>query len=160
MPLARAAERSSALKLLTQAFFLLKAYFCAETEEAKPRRSTRNALPRLTVQGVRQGSYAFPHAGWRDVIRAWRCRGVHIGRAQPCYTLCTMTRERSVGRPSVFRLVNEHDGKLLLVARQRYAGEGDFLIFAMPEEEEERRDAAGKGVEGEELVEADEDDGN
>ena len=196
VPVARAAERASALRLLTAAFFLLKAYFCADVDSLeRPVRTTANALPRLGPQGIRQGSYAFPHHGWRDVIRGWRARGAAVRNAQPCYTLCTLTRERTPGQPSVFRLVSEHDGRLLLVARQRYAvstlpllchclrlrvgpstarvhnalraalprrprvlhlprissrlclqryrlttqGEGDFLIFGLPEEEERRQ---------------------
>jgi flagellar biosynthesis/type III secretory pathway protein FliH len=139
VPVARAAERSNALRLLTTAFFLLKAYFCADTDSLeRPIRTTANALPRLGLQGIRQGSYAFPHHGWRDVVRSCRARSAGVRNAQPCYTLCTLTRERSPGRPSVFRLVSEHDGKLLLVARQRYAGEGDFLIFGVPEEDDRR----------------------
>ena len=39
-------------------------------------------------------------------------------------------------QPSVFRLVSEHDGRLLLVARQRWAGEGDFFIFAYPDDDD------------------------
>lgn len=56
LALARAAERCVALRLLTICFFLLKAYFCAETDEARPRRSGRGPPPRLTPQGVRQGA--------------------------------------------------------------------------------------------------------
>jgi hypothetical protein len=52
--------------------------------------------------------------------------------AQPCYVLCTLTRERSDTQPSLYRLVSEHDGRLMLIARQRWPGEGDFLIFAPP----------------------------
>lgn len=50
--LARAAERSSSLRLLTACFFLLRAYFCAETDEARPQRIGRGPPPRLTTSGV------------------------------------------------------------------------------------------------------------
>ena len=56
VPVARAAERSNALRLLTAAFFLLKAYFCADTDSLeRPVRNSANALPRLGMQGIRQG---------------------------------------------------------------------------------------------------------
>ena len=95
-------------------------------------------MPRLTPQAIRQGNHSMPHASWTGVIKSWRVTGDHLRGAQPCYTLCTLTRERHEedGQPSVFRLVSEHDGRLLLVARQRWAGEGDFFIFAYPDDDD------------------------
>ena len=69
---------------------------------------------------------------WQPVIGAWEATMARLTAAQPCYVLCTLTRERSDTQPSLYRLVSEHDGRLLLIARQRWPGEGDFLIFAPP----------------------------
>ena len=138
VPLARAAERCGALRLHRACFFMLKAFFCAESDEGRPRRHGKGPMPRLTPQAIRQGNHSMPHASWTGVIKSWRVTGDHLRGAQPCYTLCTLTRERHEedGQPSVFRLVSEHDGRLLLVARQRWAGEGDFFIFAYPDDDD------------------------
>ena len=97
--LARAAERCSALKLLTGCFFLLKSYFCAESDESRPQRMGRGPSPRLVAQGVRQGSLHMPSTAWRSVIKSWRARGVSLRTAQPCYTLCSLVRERREHTP-------------------------------------------------------------
>ena len=138
VPLARAAERCAALHLLGAAFFLLKAYFCVDSDDNRPLLSAPSRVPppRLTAQGVRHGKQFMPHAGWRAVLRAFDCRAAVLRAAQPCYTLCTLTRERREGRPSLFRLVSEHDGRLLLVARQMWAGEGDYYLFAPPDDDD------------------------
>ena len=155
--LARAAERCNALRLLSASFFLLKAFFCAESDEARPRRHGRGPLPKLTKSGIRQGTLTMPPNAWRDVIRDWQLKGATLRAAQPCYTLCSLIRQRGNHAP-YFKLISEHDNKLLLVARQRWPGEGDFFIFSPPvdvemeefekeiEKEAAEAEAAAKGL--------------
>ena len=73
-------------------------------------------------------------AAWQPVLAGWEAVNETVCAAQPRYMLCTLTRERHLDNASLFRLVSEHDNRVLLVARQRWPGEGDFLIYAPPDE--------------------------
>ena len=131
--LASAAQRCHAMALLFDAFFLLKAYFCTEGDEVRPRlRYANSKPPRLLARTMVHGPHTVPHEAWRPVRAQCSCLEAPLRTPQPRYVLCTLTRERKPGhtQPCLFRLVSEHDGKLLLFARQRRAGEGDFLIFS------------------------------
>ncbi|KAL1510638.1 hypothetical protein AB1Y20_006937 [Prymnesium parvum] len=119
--LASASHRCGAAALQREAYFFLKAHFCSAAR--------RDAPPCLTRTRIVHGEHAVPHEAWRGVRRAWARARLPLVAPQPRYTLCSLTRERRAGRVCVFKLRREHDGKLLLFARQRRAGEGEFLIF-------------------------------
>ena len=133
--LARAAERCESPKLLARSFFLLKAFFCADDDASRPRRADglKTHVPRIEGKSsIKQANTTMLVNAWQPVIGAWEATMARLTAAQPCYVLCTLTRERSDTQPSLYRLVSEHDGRLMLIARQRWPGEGDFLIFAPP----------------------------
>jgi hypothetical protein len=133
--LARAAERCESQKLLARSFFLLKAFFCADDDASRPRRADglKTHVPRIEGKSsIKQANTTMLVNAWQPVIGAWEATMARLTAAQPCYVLCTLTRERSDTQPSLYRLVSEHDGRLMLIARQRWPGEGDFLIFAPP----------------------------
>ena len=133
--LARAAERCESPKLLARSFFLLKAFFCADDDASRPRRADglKTHVPRIEGKSsIKQANTTMLVNAWQPVIGAWEATMARLTAAQPCYVLCTLTRERSDTQPSLYRLVSEHDGRVLLIARQRWPGEGDFLIFAPP----------------------------
>ena len=129
-----AAERCNALPLLSRCFFLLKAYFCATEDDERPAlRSPDSTPPSLLRNAIAQGEgVAIAHSAWRSVQASCACRAAHLAISQPHYTLCTLTRHKSAeGGPSLFTLKSEHDGKLLLVGRQRHL-DSEYLIFACP----------------------------
>ena len=132
--LARAAERCDTPKLRSRCFFLLKAFFCADDGLYRPGRADgkKASVPRVADRAIRYANTTISHAAWSPVLCAWEATSRRLCTAQPCYMLCTLTRERHPEQPSIYRLVSEHDGRVLLVARQRWPGEGDFYIFAPP----------------------------
>jgi len=126
--LASAAERCDALLLLSDCFYLLRAYFCSTDGERPALRAPGPPLV-LLADAVEHGELRLEHDAWRPIQAESLCREAHLRMPQPHYTLCTLQRERCDGAPSVYRLLAEHDGRPMLVAQQRAPGE-DFLIFA------------------------------
>ena len=104
----------------------------------------RAGLKCITARGSRlSGAFVcendYDHASAHARLALWEsvgplalrgaCRAAHRAISQPHYTLCTLQRERRPDRPSIYRLLSEHDGRLMLVAQQPAPGE-DFLLFS------------------------------
>ena len=125
--------RCDALLLLSDCFYLLRAFFCAADVDALfPRERalcSGGPAPVLLPDAVLQGALRIEHGAWAPVHSACLCREAHLRVPQPHYTLCTLERERRPDRPSIYRLLSEHDGRLMLVAQQPAPGE-DFLLFS------------------------------
>ena len=119
--------RCDALLLLSDCFYLLRAFFCAADVDALfPRERSfcsGGPAPVLLPDAVLQGALRIEHGAWAPVHSACLCREAHLRVPQPHYTLCTLQRERHPDRPSIYRLLSEHDGRLMLVAQQSGPGE-------------------------------------
>ena len=131
LALAIAAEKCDALLLLSDCFYLLRAFFCATDVEALfPRERafcSGGPAPVLLPDAVLQGALRIEHGAWAPVHSACLCREAHLRVPQPHYTLCQLQRERYADRPSIYRLISEHDGRPLLVAQQSGPGGGQLL---------------------------------
>ena len=90
--------RCDALLLLSDCFYLLRAFFCAADVDALfPRERalcSGGPAPVLLPDAVLQGALRIEHGAWAPVHSACLCREAHLRVPQPHYTLCTLQRER------------------------------------------------------------------